>query len=43
MNLDGSGGLTALRGKLESDKASAEFYNLNSIEAKVYESLLNSS
>ena len=37
-----SGGLAALKEKLENDKSSAEFYNLNSIEAKVYESLLNS-
>lgn len=34
-----SGGLAALRNKLESDKSSAEFYNLNSIDAKVYESI----
>ena len=38
-----SGGLEAVRKKLESDKSSAEFFNLNSLEAKVYESLLNSN
>lgn len=38
-----SGGLEAVKKKLESDKSSAEFYNLNSVEAKVYESLLNSN
>lgn len=38
-----SGGLEAVREKLESDKSSAEFFNLNSIEAKIYESLLNSN
>lgn len=36
------GGLKAVQEKLESDKSSAEFLNINSIEAKVYESLLNS-
>lgn len=38
-----SGGLEAVREKLDSDKSSAEYLNLNSIEAKVYESLLNSN
>lgn len=38
-----SGGLVALRKALENNQISAEFYNLNSIEAKVYEALLNSS
>ncbi len=38
-----SGGLEAVHEKLESDKSSAEFLNLNSIEAKVYESLLDSN
>lgn len=38
-----SGGLEAVQQKLESDKSSVEFYNLNAVEAKVYESLLNST
>ncbi|WP_026566618.1 HNH endonuclease [Bacillus sp. UNC41MFS5] len=37
-----SGGIESIIEALEDDKVSAEFYNLNSLEAKVYEALLNS-
>ncbi|MGW5955331.1 HNH endonuclease signature motif containing protein [Bacillus mycoides] len=37
-----SGGIESMIVALNDDKASAEYYNLNSLEAKVYEALLNS-